>query len=248
MAERRMFTKKIIDSDAFLDMPLSTQALYFHLNMRADDDGFIDNPKKICRMIGCSEDDLKLLIEKRFVLTFENGVIVIKHWRMHNAIRKDRYIPTQYTEQFAEIELKDNGTYTERKEPIETDSFSKYMNPPEIEEVEEKQQKPKTDTAVYKEIIEYLNEKAGTSYKVSTKKTQQVIHARIAEGFGVEDFKKVIDTKVNEWAGTDMDKFIRPETLFGTKFESYLNQKQQNRRKNIFAGNAHDLDDLDGCF
>ena len=106
MAERRMFTKKIIDSDAFLDMPLSTQALYFHLNMRADDDGFVNNPKKICRMTGASEDDLRVLISKRFVLTFENGVIVIKHWRMHNLLRKDRYKPTQYQEQLAEIELK----------------------------------------------------------------------------------------------------------------------------------------------
>ena len=79
MAERRMFTQKIVDSDAFLDMPLTTQALYFHLNMRADDDGFINNPKKIQRMIGASDDDLKLLIAKRFLLAFENGVVVIKH-------------------------------------------------------------------------------------------------------------------------------------------------------------------------
>ena len=113
MAEKRMFTKKIIDSDAFLDMPLSAQALYFHLNMRADDDGFINNPKKIQRMIGASEDDLKLLIAKRFVLAFENGIIVIKHWRMHNLIRKDRYNPTQYQEQLLLLRQKDNGSYTE---------------------------------------------------------------------------------------------------------------------------------------
>ena len=87
MAEKRMFTQKIIDSDAFLDMPLSTQALYFHLNMRADDDGFINNPKRIQRTIGASDDDLKLLIAKRFVICFENGVIVIKHWKMHNTLR-----------------------------------------------------------------------------------------------------------------------------------------------------------------
>lgn len=114
MAEKRMFTLKIVDSDAFLDMPLTTQALYFHLNMRADDDGFVNNPKKIQRMIGASEDDLKLLIAKRFILTFENGVIVIKHWRMHNLLRKDRYTPTQYQDQMAEITLKENGAYTER--------------------------------------------------------------------------------------------------------------------------------------
>ena len=115
-----MFTQKIVDSDAFLDMPLTTQALYFHLNMRADDDGFVNNPKKIQRMIGASEDDLKLLVVKRFILAFENGVIVIKHWRMHNLLRKDRYNPTQYQDQMAEIEMKDNGSYTEkRREPLE---------------------------------------------------------------------------------------------------------------------------------
>jgi len=114
MAEKRMFTQKIIDSDAFLDMPLSTQALYFHLNMRADDDGFINNPKRIQRTIGASDDDLKLLIAKRFVICFENGVIVIKHWRMHNTLRKDRYNPTQYQEQLAMLDVKDNNAYTEK--------------------------------------------------------------------------------------------------------------------------------------
>ncbi len=114
MAERRMFTQKIIDSDAFLDMPLSTQALYFHLNMRADDDGFVNNPKRIQRTIGASEDDLKLLFAKRFVIGFESGVLVIKHWRMHNTLRKDRYSPTQYQDEFASLDVKDNNAYTER--------------------------------------------------------------------------------------------------------------------------------------
>ena len=116
MAERRMFTQKIIDSDAFLDMPLSTQSLYFHLNMRADDDGFVNNPKKIQRMIGASDDDLRLLLAKRFILGFENGIVVIKHWRMHNLLRKDRYNPTQYVEEKASLMLNDNGSYTEKTE------------------------------------------------------------------------------------------------------------------------------------
>lgn len=112
MAERRMFAKTIIDSDSFLDMPMSTQALYFHLSMRADDDGFINNPKKIQRMIGATEDDLKLLIAKNFIIVFESGVIVIKHWKIHNYIRNDRYKPTVYQEEKDQLELKDNGTYT----------------------------------------------------------------------------------------------------------------------------------------
>ena len=84
MAERRMFAKTIIDSDAFLDMPLSSQALYFHLSMRADDEGFINNPKRIQKIVNCGDDDLRILIAKKFVIIFESGVIVIKHWKMHN--------------------------------------------------------------------------------------------------------------------------------------------------------------------
>ena len=112
MAERRMFAKTIIDSDAFLDMPLSTQALYFHLSMRADDDGFINNPKKIQRMIGCCDDDLKLLLAKNFIFAFESGVVVIKHWKIHNLIRTDRYKPTVYQEEKAQLTTKDNKAYT----------------------------------------------------------------------------------------------------------------------------------------
>lgn len=107
-----MFTMKIVDSDAFLEMPLSTQCLYFHLNMRADDDGFIGNTKRIMKIIGASEDDLRLLIAKRFVLTFEDGVIVIKHWRMHNTLSRDRYAETSYTDEKKMLLLKDNGSYS----------------------------------------------------------------------------------------------------------------------------------------
>ena len=112
MAERRMFAKTIIDSDAFLDMPLSTQALYFHLSMRADDDGFINNAKKIQRMLGCTDDDMKILLSKNFVIPFETGVCVIKHWKIHNLIQKDRYKPTVYVEHKDKLSLKDNNVYT----------------------------------------------------------------------------------------------------------------------------------------
>ena len=114
MAERRMFAKTIIDSDAFLDMPLSAQALYFHLSMRADDDGFINNPKKLQRLIGCADDDMRLLVAKAFIIPFESGVVVIKHWRINNYIRNDRYKPTNYTEEMAQLQVKENGAYTEK--------------------------------------------------------------------------------------------------------------------------------------
>ena len=112
MAERRMFAKTIIDSDAFLDMPLSTQSLYFHLSMRADDDGFINNPKKIQRMVGASDDDLKLLIAKNFIIPFESGIVVIKHWKIHNYIQSDRYRPTMYKEEKDRLVTKVNKAYT----------------------------------------------------------------------------------------------------------------------------------------
>ena len=111
-----MFSLGVLETDAFLDMPLSAQALYFHLSLRADDDGFIGNPKRITQNIGASLDDLRILIAKRFVLTFEDGVIVIKHWRMHNTIKKDRYTATNYSEDLKLLHIKENGAYTFRED------------------------------------------------------------------------------------------------------------------------------------
>lgn len=111
MAERRMFAKSIIDSDAFLDMPLSTQALYFHFSMRADDDGFVNNPSKIMRMINGTKNDLDLLILKGFIIPFEIGVCVIKHWRIHNYLRSDRYKPTVYQDEKAALNINESGLY-----------------------------------------------------------------------------------------------------------------------------------------
>lgn len=111
MAEKRMFSKTIIDSDAFLDMPLSSQALYFHLSMRADDDGFVNSPRKIQRIIGCGDDDLKLLMMKKFLIPFESGIVVIKHWKIHNYIAKDRYKETNYTEEKSLLGMEPNKSY-----------------------------------------------------------------------------------------------------------------------------------------
>lgn len=112
MAERRMFAMTIIDSDDFLDMPLSTQALYFHLSMRADDDGFINNPKKIQRTIGATDGDAAMLVAKKFIIPFDTGVVVIKHWRINNYLRNDRYHETVYQEEKNQLTIKDNRAYT----------------------------------------------------------------------------------------------------------------------------------------
>ena len=112
MAERRMFAKTIIDSDAFLDMPLSTQALYFHLCLSADDEGFVGKPKTITRMIGAKLENLQELIKNKFVLLFDTGVIVIKHWRINNTIRKDRRKETTYRKEKELLNITDNESYS----------------------------------------------------------------------------------------------------------------------------------------
>lgn len=121
MASKRMISLSVIDTDAFLEMPLSTQALYFHLNLRADDDGFVGSPKIITRTVGASEDDLKLLVAKRFILLFEDGVIVIKHWRLHNTLSANRYKETNFIEDKKLLRVKENKAYTFSEEGVPLD-------------------------------------------------------------------------------------------------------------------------------
>ena len=231
MPKRRMFSLDIVDSDAFLDMPLSTQSLYFHLAMRADDDGFIDKSKRIMRAIGSSDDDMRLLLHKNFVIPFDDGVCVIKHWRMHNYIRSDRYKETNYIEKKAQLGLKENGSYT-TKSNLGIPSDIPTVDAGKVRLGKGSIGKGNTLSSkhdvVYREVIEYLNEKANTQYKPTSRKTQSLIKARVAENFTIDDFKQVIDNKVADWLkNDDMRKYLRPETLFGTKFESYLNTPQK---------------------
>ncbi|MDE5938484.1 MAG: conserved phage C-terminal domain-containing protein [Lachnospiraceae bacterium] len=251
MAEKRMFAKQIIDSDVFLDMPLSTQALYFHLSMRADDDGFVDNPNKIQRMIGASPDDLKLLMAKRYILTFESGVIVIKHWRMHNTLRMDRYKPTVYQEEMSTLAIKGNKSYTEanRLAQIEDGKPTGNQLATQIRLDKNSIDKNKdivvetTAASPYKEIIDYLNEKTNARYRHTTKATQRIINGRISDGFGVEDFKKVIDIKADQWLNDKkMSAYLRPETLFAAShFESYLNEARQTVKESKYPGISEKL-------
>ncbi|MFR9206947.1 MAG: replisome organizer [Lachnospiraceae bacterium] len=128
MAERRMFSKTIIDSDAFIDMPSTARLLYYDLSMRADDDGFINNPKKIIRMTGASVDDMNVLILRKFIIPFESGIVVIKHWKIHNYIQKDRYKETNYKEEKAMISLDENKAYTLSLGALDTDCIQHVSN------------------------------------------------------------------------------------------------------------------------
>lgn len=243
MAERRMMSKKIIDTDNFLDMPQSTQCLYFHLLLRADDDGFIQSPKSIMRITGCKDDDLKLLIAKGFVIGFETGVIVIRHWRIHNYVQSDRYSKSELPEAKC-VELK-NKVYEVVEPSINPDNT--YMDTKciqngynldtqiRIDKIREEENRIETLCHVshddvdksHFEIIEYLNLKTGSKFKPTTKPYVQAIRSRLKEGYTVDDFKTVIDKKCREWKGTKLEKYLTPKTLFApSHFDTYLNSNE----------------------
>lgn len=210
MARKRMFTKKVVESDEFLSMPLSSQALYFHLNMKADDDGFVGNPKGIQRLIGAAEDDLKLLILKGFLIPLDHGVVVIKHWLMHNTIQNDRYTPTTYIDEAEPIFVKRNKAYTLDKNKgvykletklnknVSTDidigldldkDIDKYLLPNK-----NGNQNKKTE-AVEEDLCDKVRDLYNTICKSfqpierMTKKRRQAIMDKFKEGCSLESFK-----------------------------------------------------------
>ena len=128
MAKKRMFNIDIVGSDAFLDMAHESQALYLQLSMRADDDGFIGNPKTVVRIAGVSNAAFEELLQKRFILQFQSGVVVVKHWKINNDIKKDRYSPTVYTDEFQMLSTKENKAYTERSANVSTLDTERRQN------------------------------------------------------------------------------------------------------------------------
>ncbi|MFU2180741.1 conserved phage C-terminal domain-containing protein [Streptococcus pluranimalium] len=236
MAQRRMFSKKITDTDKFMAMPDSAKILYFYLNMNADDDGFIGNPKTIQRMIGSNDDDMTLLIAKQYVIPFDSGVIVIKDWKIHNYIQSDRYQKTIYKDEIEQLNVKRGETYTFKNECIQNvskmypqDRLDKDRLDKDRLDIYSPVSDETKDDIPYKEIIDYLNDKAKTNYRASGKDTKSHIKARWNEGFNLDDFKTVIDKQVARWTNTEYQQYLRPKTLFGTKFESYLNSPEPKK-------------------
>lgn len=247
MAERRMISKSIIKSDTFLDMPATTQNLYFHMLLDADDDGFINAPKSIMRMIGAKDDDMKVLAAKQFVIPFESGVVVIKDWKIHNYIQNDRYKPSTLPERDL-LNIQKDKTYTLKgdvsrmdTECIQTVSIGKdrlgkvRLGKDRIGK--DRIGKVSIDTLCHVshddvdkshfEIIEYLNLKTGSKFKPTTKPYVQAIRSRLKEGYTVDDFKTVIDKKCREWKGTKLEKYLTPKTLFApSHFDTYLNSNE----------------------
>lgn len=236
MAQRRMFNKKITETDLFLDMPMSAQCLYFHLNMSADDDGFIGNVKTVKRMIGASDDDLKLLMAKEFIIPFESGVVVIKDWKIHNYIRSDRYAETVYLDEKKQLSVSDNGRYAIGVPNVipTVDGWDTQvrLGKDRLGKGKKEILSGDAEPAIpFSEIISYLNEKTERSFK-SVESHKKNIRARWNEGYRLDDFKKVIDNKCADWMQDDkMNKYLQPSTLFGTKFDQYLNQLPTKQRK-----------------
>lgn len=242
-----MMSKSIIKSDTFLDMPATTQNLYFHMLLDADDDGFINAPKSIMRMIGAKDDDMKVLAFKQFVIPFESGVVVIKDWKIHNYIQNDRYKPSTLPERDL-LNIQKDKTYTLKSdvsrmdtECIQTVSIGKdrlgkvRLGKERIGK--DRVGKDSIDTLCHVshddvdkshyEIIEYLNLKTGSKFKPTTKPYVQAIRSRLKEGYTVDDFKTVIDKKCREWKGTKLEKYLTPKTLFApSHFDTYLNSNE----------------------
>lgn len=242
-----MMSKSIIKSDTFLDMPATTQNLYFHMLLDADDDGFINAPKSIMRMIGAKDDDMKVLAAKQFVIPFESGVVVIKDWKIHNYIQNDRYKPSTLPERDL-LNIQKDKTYTLKNDVssmdtkcIQTVSIGKdrlgkvRLGKDRIGK--DRVGKDSIDTLCHVthddvdkshiEIIEYLNIKTGSKFKATTKPYIQAIRSRLKEGYTVDDFKTVIDKKCREWKGTKLEKYLTPKTLFApSHFDTYLNSNE----------------------
>lgn len=231
MAQKRMFSLNVVDTDEFLDMPITSRLLYYELGMRADDDGFVNNWKKILLFTGLKQDDLKVLIAKKFIIPFESGIIVIRHWRLNNYLQNDRIKPTIYQEEKRQLIVDDNNVYNLDTECIH--SIDKYSIDKISIEENSIYSPAKAEQIPYKEIIDYLNELTNSNYRYTTNKTKSLIKARFNEGFTLDDFKVVIYKKTNEWLKDEkMKMYLRPETLFGTKFESYLNQIEKKKTLN----------------
>lgn len=190
-----MFSLQIVDSDAFLDMPPSSQLLYFHLSMRADDDGFVSNPKKILRSIGSQDDDLRVLLTKRFLLAFESGVVVVKHWRIHNYIQSDRYHETIYKDEKNTLVIKDNGVYTDCIQPVHKVlpevRLGKVRLGKNTASTSDADKKPKF-TPMGAEVIKAFTVINPACGKYFNNTSQRAAADRLIEQRGLEQVKKVI--------------------------------------------------------
>lgn len=231
-----MFSLQIVDTDAFLDMPQSSQLLYFHLCMRADDEGFVGNPKKVIRMIGASEDDYKILVAKRFVLLFESAVMVIKHWLIHNTIRMDRFGETVYREEKALLSVKENKAYT----MATTWQPNGNHLATQVKLSKDKLSKDRL-TSIATEVAEPVNEfisffkEINPSYEtLYSNRSQRAAASRLLKKFGLEAMKKTIQTIEKTNGMQYAPSITTPLELErnGGRLKAFLTKHQKDSLKN----------------
>lgn len=258
MAERRMFAKTIVLSDSFLDMPLGARCLYMTMGMLADDDGFVNAPKSIMRQTGATDDDLKVLIAKKFVIPFESGVIVIKHWRINNYLQRDRLQPTKYQDEFSELTIEENGAYSRDscihdtvyidknsigKDRVEENNNESFTNVNDLSDSNRVRQDIQTAVDAWNSLTGYDR----ISRMSSTSTRYKMLKARISE-YGIEDVLKAIDNveksiylRTVTWFAFDW--FVRPNN-----FPKVLEGKYTKESKNDNTSSSDDAPAIFGDF
>lgn len=240
MAQKRMFSLSVVDTDRFMDMPTSTQALYFHLGMHGDDDGFVSSPRKIARSVGCCDDDVRILAAKGFIIPFDSGVVVLTDWKVNNTLKNDRYKPTIYLEERSQLETGSNGRY-EIASILEPTCFQTGSTSEPQHNITEHNKDnvlskagnpPVLSSRICDSAVQLLNDLSGSCFRPATKATQKLIAARVKDGYTLEDIEAVIRHQNSLW-GRDakMRKYLRPATLFGNKFEDYLSDARREEPK-----------------
>lgn len=259
MADKRMFSKKMISSDAFLEMPLTAQGLFFHLAMRADDDGIVDSPRKIMRECQAKKRDLDILIQKRYVLAFPSGVILIKHWRIHNTIAKDRYVPSTYTEELSTVILKDNKSYTERKRNVGDMETDRIQNDSKTERSIEKKREEKSSKDIYvhsgemhevdSEPLEQFYESIWKLYPLKKGKGQvSKTKKQVLQRIGYEQIKRCVDRYVTEIKSSGKEKFMmHGSTFFNSGYVDYLDKNYVDREQSAELVKENEPEDRFSC-
>ena len=221
MAERRMFSKTVVGSDAFLDLPMSARLLYYELAMRADDDGFVSGPKKIMRIVGASPADLDALTESRFLISFDNGTVVIRHWKKHNYIKNDRYHATVYLREKALLKTGENGAYELLKAPVETACIhsgsgldTEFRSEIEIEKESEPEQDPEKESELQCSLSTSSASSAPAGADLSALRSPNSALSSISLPTNEKQKQYVVgDEKMNEYRSLWPELDIRSEFL-----------------------------------
>lgn len=232
MANKRMISMTIVDSDVFTDMPLSSQCLYFHLNMKADDDGFVGNPKRITRSIGATDDDLNILKAKKFILAFDSGVIVIKHWRMHNTLSYGRYHETSYLEEKSMLLLKDNGAYSfTHGVPIDDSRLTEQAGRQSSKRIVEKQRTNADKNS--KEDISNFFESVWKLYPIKKGKGQvSISKKKELQKIGYEQIARCVERFIGDMQGRDKQYWMHGSTFFNSGYVDYLDENYDSACQN----------------